>query len=381
MQDLRDRIYTNCVCSLEKLLCRLCAFVPVSRRYIWLESEIDFAENSRAVYEYMISHEKYRNYHIVWCVEDPELYEPQENVIFLKKNFASVPFHFYRNRCKYFVFTHPYWMKKWKKNQVVINAGHGNPFKAPTMDLNHVSDYVLASSEDWGVYRQREFGEDTKVVVLGAPRNDWLYETEKHIWEFTEGRKYSKVIYCMPTFKKTQLWTDSNEANTYCINVVSSEEELLLLNKKLQEKDVLLVCIIHHLQSLEHIRRDCLSNILYLRDEDYGKKGLVMNQMLPSADALLTDFSGVFLDYILLDRPIGFFYGSISQYNRGFVMEKPEDYMPGPHVNTLEDLLNFVDDVAEGRDGYGEFRKKVRDQVHTYQDADNCRRFMEYFRI
>ena len=106
-----------------------------------------------------------------------------------------------------------------------------------------------------------------------------------------------------------------------------------------------------------------------------------MNHMLRCADALVTDFSGVFLDYILLDRPMGFFCNDRDQYTRGFAMENPEDYMPGPHMYTVEDFLSFIDSVCTGEDEYRQFRKTVRDRVHTYQDDQNCRRFLEYFNI
>ena len=138
---------------------------------------------------------------------------------------------------------------------------------------------------------------------------------------------------------------------------------------------------IHHLQEMSDMIADQLSNIIYLRDDDYAKKGYVMNQMLRCADALVTDFSGVFLDYILLDRPIGFFCNDRDQYTRGFVMENPDDYMPGPHIYTMDNFISFIDDVCAGNDQFGCFRKQVRDVVHTYQDDQNCRRFLKHFNI
>ena len=381
MENIRDRIYTSVYVWAENLLKKLCSLVPAGKKYIWLESEIDFAENSRALYEYMISHKEYENRRLIWCVDAPEQYPPHKNVTFIKRNMESIPFLFYKNRCKYFIFTHPYWLKKWKKSQVVINTCHGNPFKAPPKSGKKQSDYALASSPAWAQFRRQEFGAQTETVVLGAPRNDWLYGKEQYLRKFTGQRQFQKTIFCMPTFKKTGRWTDSQEKNVYSVNVIHSREDLLRLNEELKKREILLVCIIHHLQVMEDLSVSQLSNILYLRDTDYGKEGLVMNQMLPSADALLTDCSGVFLDYILLDRPMGFFTGSLEEYDRGFAMENPEDFMPGQKIRTMEELLAFADDLNSGKDTYQEDRKRVRDLVHVYQDDGNCRRFLQYFQI
>lgn len=369
---------------LLKLAFKCFRLIPTSPKYIFFESEIDFAENARALYEYMAENPRYRDYHLIWKVQAPKKYAPRKNTVFVSWD-DRLKYHYYLNRCKYFIFTHPYWLTEWKKDQVVINTCHGNNFKAPPMEpLKGVFDYMLANSEDCIRFRRKDFSGDYEIVVLGAPRSDYLLSSQydrNYLDEFIDTSRFQKIVFCMPTFKKAALWQDGQANNSYSINIVSSQEELYALNEALRERNVLLVCIIHHLQVMDEMITGKLSNIIYLRDEDYAEKGLVMNQMLRCADALVTDFSGVFLDYILLDRPIGFFCNDRDQYTRGFAMENPEDYMPGPHMYTMQDFLTFIDDVCSGEDRYVEFRKTVRDRVHAYQDDKNCQRFLEYFKI
>ena len=380
-EQWKDHVYLSCMYGSWKVIDRLCRLLPISPRYIWFESEIDFVENTRALYEYMIREPKYQQYRLIWCVDDPSAYPQRKNTIFLPRKRGGFRYSYYLNRSKFVLLTHPYWLKNWRKGQTVINTCHGNPFKAPRNCLEDCADYVLASSETMETFRRQGFGGKCKMAILGAPRLDWLYGQEDYLSDFTEGRNFCKVIFSMPTFKQSKNWSDSEENASYSINVVSSIEQLHELNAELQQRNVLMVCIIHHLQKMDNVCREKLSNILFLRDEDYGKRGLVMNQMLRSADALLTDYSGVFLDYILLDRPIGFYCNSWQEYKRGFAMEDPENYMPGPRLSTLEDLLQFIDQVIAGEDSYEPMRKQVRDRVHRYQDNQNCRRFLEYFKI
>lgn len=384
MNNMEKNKQSSTYAFFRNIFVKLCTFIPVSSKYLFFESEIDFAENARAIYEYMHEDPRYRKYHLIWNVKEPEKYLEEKNVKFISIDKKPVQWYYYLNRCKFFILTHPCWLENWKKNQIVINTWHGNPFKAPPeKPLENVFDYMLASSEDSARFRKKEFNGVYKMVILGAPRNDFLlsekYERD-YLSEFVDAKEYQKIVYCMPTYKKAQNWTDGQN-NPYSINVVSDKEDLLKLNEQLKKRNVLLVCIIHHLQILDEMVTGRLSNIIYLRDDDYAQKGIVMNQMLRCADALVTDFSGVFLDYILLDRPIGFFCNDRHQYTRGFAMDNPEEYMPGPHMYTMQDFLSFIDDVCSGNDQYTEFRKTVCDRVHKYQDDKNCQRFLEYFNI
>ena len=366
----------------NQLLCYVAKSLPVSSRYIMFESEIDFSENSRAIYDYMISNMMNDRYHLIWSVHEPNLYEKRKNVVFIKRNKKSIIWNYYLGRCKFFIFTHPYWLKEWKKDQYVINVWHGNPFKAPPIDkMSHVFDVILASSDDGVKYRKKEFDGEFEIAVLGAPRVDWLFQSEDFLSRYTNGIVYKKAIFCMPTYKQSKHNIDSLEKNQFGINTIKSQEELKAFNCFLQENEVIIVFLTHHLQLESEYENLHYSNILFIRDRDYANDGLVMNQLLTCADALITDFSGVFIDYLLLDRPIGFLCNSIEDYSRGFAMDNPSDYMAGEKLYTTDDLKKFIINLLDGHDDYQLFRKEVRDRCHKYQDANNSKRFLEYFRI
>ena len=60
------------------------------------------------------------------------------------------------------------------------------------------------------------------------------------------------------------------------------------------------------------------------------KQKMTVYTLLRNADGLITDYSSVYFDYMLLDRPIAFAIDDIKEYGdkRGFIFETPEDYMP-----------------------------------------------------
>lgn len=366
----------------KKQLINLMKKIPVSNRYIMFESEIDYAENSRAIYDYMIEHGLNQHYHLIWSVNEPHKYTKHKNVVFIKRNSQSIRWNYYLNRCKFFIFTHPYWLKEWKENQCVINAWHGNPFKAPpSKKLSHVFDYILANSEDAERYRRKEFDGEFDVVILGPPRNDWLFEHGPFLDPFIGKKKFTKTIFFLPTYKKSKNWLDGEDDESFFISTITSEEELNEFNAFLYDNNVLLVCITHHLQVDSIYEKRKLSNILFLRDEDYAKYNYVMNQMLTCADALITDYSGVFIDFLLLNRPIAFLCNATEKYSRGFAMDNPQDYMAGKKLFTTSDIKDFIISLIINTDDYKEQRETVKNLCHKYQDANNCERFLEYFSI
>ena len=85
-----------------------------------------------------------------------------------------------------------------------------------------------------------------------------------------------------------------------------------------------------------------------------------------------------FFDYLILNRPIGFTISDMTEYteNRGFNFDNPLSYMPGPHIQTKEELYKFIDNLSCGNDEYEAQRKKVNALFNDYTDNQSCRRVL-----
>ena len=90
------------------------------------------------------------------------------------------------------------------------------------------------------------------------------------------------------------------------------------------------------------------------------------------AEKLITDFSGVYIDYLLVNKPMCFFLPDMAEYkeSRGFAVESLEDYLPGKIVLDFSKIKDFINE----NDEWKLERKKLRKLFHDVVDGTSCRR-------
>lgn len=94
--------------------------------------------------------------------------------------------------------------------------------------------------------------------------------------------------------------------------------------------------------------------------------------VLCETDLLVTDYSSIYFDYLLLDRPMVFFPYDLDEYRsreRGLLFDYA-DLTPGPKAHTQAALQAAIVDVLDaGRDEYREQRQRVRALAFDEPDA------------
>ena len=90
--------------------------------------------------------------------------------------------------------------------------------------------------------------------------------------------------------------------------------------------------------------------------------------VLRHSDVLITDYSSVYLDFLLLDRPIVFFPYDIDEFTRSRPMIfEYESVTPGPKAATLGSLLEELRRTLTGTDRHADRRAALRD---AYFDSE-----------
>ena len=363
-------------------------FLPI-KNYIVFECESDMDDNPRAVYEYMVENNYNKKYKFIWLVKNVPFCRQnyaQKNVVFISRSDPSAKnqfkLNYYLSTAKIFVFSHPSWFNKRNKKQIIINTTHGTPFKGKTAssNLGDSFDYTLVASEYTKPWFVKILNCDEKqAFVCSHPRNDFLFNNEKEqiLTQLFNWKSDEKVIMCMPTFKQSKYMHDCDAADPYSLTVVDNKNELIQLNKKLNDSKIHMIVKLHPLQSTDDLKLTGLSNIHYIQNSELFEKKIILYKLLGCCDALITDFSSVLFDYLELDRPIGFFTKYFDQYNRGYIMDNPKDYYVGESIDNFDALIEFVDNLKGNIDNYKEKRAQINSLVNRSEESSRCEAFVK----
>ncbi len=199
----------------------------------------------------------------------------------------------------------------------------------------------------------------SKVKITGYPRNDVLF-SKKGISK----KSYKKIIY-LPTFRKN-IGSKIDLFKPYGFNTKKIDKFLEKLKAKLfiklhpvnnPDKDI-----------LEELRK--CKNIIFLNND------IDLYEILGNFDILITDYSSVYFDYLLLDKPIIFAPFDIEEYtkkDREFYYEYDE-VTPGPKAKSWDEVLIYIMEAIKNPEKYKEEREKIRNIFHKYKDERSSER-------
>lgn len=343
---------------------------------IFFYSNLGFRDNVKAFYDYLIEAGYNKKFKIVVSINDWELYVGKEpdNVTFVN-NKEGIR-HFMKSKYAFYCFG-KYPIKP-SKNQMVVNLWHGMPLKRignMESGLEHI-DYnyftkIISTAKLFNPILMKSFNcSEEQVEIVGQPRNDELFK-EDQIMDASIRRGSDKVLVWLPTYRN-----EYQEIPMPGFNVKQVEE----LNEFLKGQHSRMIVKIHPLQKFsENLKK--LSHIEFITQDMLNKNKMTVYALLRSADALITDYSSVYFDYLLLDRPIAFTVEDIKKYKeeRGFSFENPFEYMPGPHIEDMGGLQQFIADVRTGNDNYKVLRGAVNEKVNLFKDGNSSKRIAEAF--
>lgn len=347
----------NIILNMAFLLNRI---VPKKQNQVFFYSTPDYSDNTRAIYEEMKRKNLDKKYSIVWAVKDYKKYKKLlSEVIVVKHRTLNNLWHFCRS--KYIFRTHSLWGNKYVKGkQKMCIAWHGMPLKKlvlPNEVIEPVDgDVLISTSPFFDGELINAMGIPKEVCKhTGLPRNDELFKNNGELRKMFPG--FDKIIIWMPTFRKTTGYTNGieSELGIPCVTI----EQLNILNNVLKKFNYLLILKLHP-WSAEKLNNIILSNIKNLRDKDLNFD-ISLYRLLGQTDALITDYSSVYVDYLLVNNPICFVYDDIEEYRktRGFAYEPIEEYMPGAQLHSFNEIIIWINSLSKP-DPYIEKREKLK---------------------
>lgn len=105
--------------------------------------------------------------------------------------------------------------------------------------------------------------------------------------------------------------------------------------------------------------------------------------LLSQIDMMITDYSSIYMDYLLLKRPVVFFPYDYEYYvTQNREIQFDYDWItPGPKCYNQAELENeIVKILIKGEDDYSQKRKEILDLAFKYQDGNSSARIWQYLK-
>lgn len=356
------RLIKNILGKLIKLFYRITyRFIPTHKKTVLFIAfhGRGYTDNPRSIYEYMIKQDKFKDYRFVWAIK----HHKQKNIDISGAKiieYFSLSYFYYLARSQYWIVNCklPMYVLK-KKNQIYLQTWHGTPLKKLAYDIEvpeGTTFYRSGMSEDMmhETYRvdvekynymispssfttkvfQSAFRIDKeKLIETGYPRNDLLSN-----YTLDDVLKIKNQLH-IPLDKKVLLYAPTWRDNSYVTKGYTFQLEVHFEKwQKALGNDYVVIFKPHYL-IVNHFDVDQFKDFVYFVPADEDIRNLYV-----ISDALITDYSSVFFDYAILNRPIYFYMYDLKSYRdelRGFYLDIYKD-LPGKIIENEDDLLDEV---------------------------------------
>ena len=356
------------------------------------ESNPDFSDNSRGFWEYIKNLDDVSTF---WCVRDENMLQRMQ-----ANGIDCALFHTDKanemiEKADCFITSSFEFAYFKKKNQIHVSAWHGFPLKligffdtaSEEDDFSNLkvittqSDIITATSRTCQLNMSGMLSVDpNKVKITGFPRNDLIHKSngKKNLAKLFDVNMDSRFIFYLPTMRKGL----KKEGQQFEKNIFNYEDYGVdEIDSFLEKNNAYIVTKMHFADNpyFKLCSFDLPKRVLFLNTELLNEYLLTIYHIMNAFDILITDYSSVYVDYLLLNRPIIFSCPDLEEYkkDRGFVVDNPSLLMPGKIVSSQKELLNEIYLNLNGTDKYKEKRKKMMPLFHTYVDSNSSKRLYE----
>ena len=344
-----------------------------------------------AIFEYLLQMDKDMAYTHIWSItKNDELevikqrYEDRRNVLFVYRNskdylkwLAKAEFLINNSTFQSFVTI--------KENQTYINTWHGTPLKTMGFDIPgnpadaknvvrnfFMADYLISPNHHTTEmflksYRLNE-NFPGKIIETGYPRIDQTFsknkdETLKLLFDFgVEIDLSKKILLYTPTCKTGDLAVVTDE-------VAQIHQEMSLVREKFGDSYNVLIKVHPFLykkaKKLEALKKYLVPDVLDT------------NKILGLVDCLVTDYSSIFFDFLVTNKPILFYCWDDDLYSnqRGKYFEYEE--LPGPVSFNIDELIHNIERLDQYETNFSDNYQLCQNKFTAYEDGHVTKRVVD----
>ncbi|MFX0048770.1 MAG: CDP-glycerol glycerophosphotransferase family protein [Candidatus Hermodarchaeota archaeon] len=349
-----------------------------------------YIDNPKYLYEFL---NKKSEYNTIWIAKSKAVASQLK-----KKGFKVLPFYSIKSikllrKAKYIFFSHgrldtlPI---KFSSSSTIILTWHGTPIKQINLyleksyayskwnrifklklEFNEYVDYLLTPTKDEEEHKilAKAFKIPTrKILNSGYPRNDILFVKNDEFIEDVKSKfgiasHIKRIILYAPTFR-----------DDFVFRFPLTESELKLLNDVLKETNGILLIKAHIFEEKIDLKKYNHFQII--------KKEADIQELLLISDILVTDYSSMIFDYLLLNRPILLFTYDLEEYAKARGMYYNfEEIAPGPIVFKGRELIETIKNIERIDDDFKEKRELIKNRFNKYTDGKSIERILKFLNI
>lgn len=347
-----------------------------------------------AIFRYLNNHEQYQHLKHVWVVTDDSSENlarmvanipsnMQDNIIWVKRN--TIAYAKWLLKAK-FLITNSTFQSFWHKkpDQIYVNTWHGTPLKYMGYDIpgsktslknvqrnllmadyiispnNHTSHVFLDRYKLNGLYQ----GE---VLESGYPRIDLTYghdQAQTIVYLQQSGVRIDTdkpIVMYTPTWKGTSITNPSGSINQIF-------EEIKCLKQLNPDKNILVKVHPYAYQLAK-----CHEKLhQYLVPDEMDA-----NLILGITDILITDYSSIFFDYLVTDKPIIFYAWDHELYSSYRGMYFDDDELPGPILDDIVSVGQTLQAIDQVHTQYQQKYQQLKEKIVAYDDGQVTERIVQ----
>ena len=348
------------ITKLRLFLKRVLKALTPTRKLIIFESNPDFSDNTYWIFKYIVESGAFDGYKFVWFAAD---YKKRRKTLCGAKItcvdnvgrsiFKKIRRVYYEYAAAVIIDCNR-GIQKTKDKQVRVYLGHGMGIKKVLNYLRTVGDCDGYLTMGEGFRARYETVIKSPLIPLGFPRNEVLVGGT----EATE-----RYIVWMPTFRQHNIQKNVRMENKFPLGIpaIKSQDELDAVEKCLSECGLKLFIRPHPAQDLSVFKVKDGGAIGIADDAYLSSVGLNLYEFLSSSSALITDYSSVYYDYLLTERPIGLNFEDAEEYGAewGLWYDDVRKSLPGHLIDDCAEMTDFIRKVALRDDEYLEKRRAL----------------------
>ncbi len=237
--------------------------------------------------------------------------------------------------------------------------------------------YFYIRKIDFGIYSSK-FSKENLItqdewyprekMIFGLPKSDYLLllKNEKNSNKFLKKKtpEKEKIILFLPTRR--------NNKNFNIFNYGFSPKKF----ENFAETNKCNFFISHHPTNVNTDIPIYDLKKLYMINLD----GNLIDVALNEADLLITDYSSIFADFLVFNKPIIFAKFDHENYINETGIKIDYEKLPGPKANNWDEILFNVKESLYVNDSFSKERENWINNLYYIKDGKNCKRIVNHFK-